>query len=143
MTEKEEIDGIQYKRFLSLGFEPIDYLTNKNFSFGTALKYIFRAGYKEGNSVKKDLAKAEVYLTKYLTHLQDPTCGCKDKKIGNNTLNKVSELMLQPLGEIITMSLDTGNVNTDFKDVTNLNREILKVKEILKKLKQYEEMGVD
>ena len=46
--------------------------------------------------------------------------------------------MLQPLGEIITMSLDTGNVNTDFKDVANLNREILKVKEILKKLKQYE-----
>ena len=84
-----------------------------------------------------------MYLTKYLTHLQDPTFGCKDKEIGNNTLNKVSELMLQPLGEIITMSLDTGNVNTDFKDVANLNREILKVKEILKILKQYEEMGVD
>ena len=84
-----------------------------------------------------------MYLTKYLTHLQDLTLECKSNDIGNNTLNKVSELMLQPLGEIITMSLDTGNVNTDFKDITNLNREILKVKEILKKLKQYEEMGVD
>ena len=42
--------------------EPIDLCQAYDFSLGNAIKYIIRAGKKDGNSEEQDLAKARWYL---------------------------------------------------------------------------------
>lgn len=45
-------------------FEPIDFCQMLSFCEGNALKYIFRAGHKEGSSELTDLKKAQWYINR-------------------------------------------------------------------------------
>lgn len=55
-----------YESCANGGYEPIDLIDNYPFCFGTALKYLFRAGKKAGNSYEQDLKKARWYLRRSL-----------------------------------------------------------------------------
>lgn len=59
----EQIDNTDYYRLPS-GRQLEDFIAERNLSFaeGSALKYLFRAGKKDGESTEKDRAKAEHYI---------------------------------------------------------------------------------
>lgn len=44
------------------GYQPIDLIEHYPFALGSAMKYLFRAGKKAGNSTELDLSKARWYL---------------------------------------------------------------------------------
>lgn len=50
-----------YNRHLS-GVECIDIVRHMNFNLGNVIKYLWRAGLKEGNADIQDLEKAKWYL---------------------------------------------------------------------------------
>lgn len=50
----------------SVVIEPIVYCEKLPFCLGNALKYVFRAGHKDGSSELQDLKKASWYLGRYL-----------------------------------------------------------------------------
>lgn len=50
----------------SVVIEPIVYCEKLPFCLGNALKYVFRAGHKDGSSELQDLKKARWYLGRYL-----------------------------------------------------------------------------
>lgn len=49
----------------SVVIEPIDFCDMLPFCLGNALKYVFRAGHKDGASELQDLKKAQWYLERY------------------------------------------------------------------------------
>ncbi|WP_277039671.1 DUF3310 domain-containing protein [Turicimonas muris] len=53
----------------SVVIEPIVYYEKLPFCLGNALKYVFRAGHKDGSSELQDLKKAQWYLHRYLTSI--------------------------------------------------------------------------
>ena len=59
----EQIDNTDYYRLPS-GRQLEDFIAEKRLSFaeGSALKYLYRAGKKDGESAEKDRAKAEHYI---------------------------------------------------------------------------------
>ena len=54
-----------------------------NYPLGCAVKYIVRAGYKEGNSEEQDVRKAIRYLELYLTSLANEEIDNSDKGSNN------------------------------------------------------------
>lgn len=50
----------------AITLEPIDYCRLLPFSLGNAMKYVFRAGHKKGESELKDLKKAQFYLEDHI-----------------------------------------------------------------------------
>lgn len=63
MASNMQIDQTSYYR-LPCGkyLEEFIYEKKLNFNMGSALKYLWRAGYKDGESLEKDLKKAEHYI---------------------------------------------------------------------------------
>ncbi len=63
MANSNQIDKTSYYQ-LPCGRFLEDFIYNErlNFNFGSALKYKWRAGKKDGESMEKDLAKAEHYI---------------------------------------------------------------------------------
>ncbi|MGN1209555.1 MAG: DUF3310 domain-containing protein, partial [Duodenibacillus sp.] len=49
-----------------ISIEPIDLCECFDFCIGNAIKYLIRAGKKDGNSLEQDLAKARWYLNRAL-----------------------------------------------------------------------------
>ena len=63
MTNNTEINATSYYRLPCGKFlEDFIYYKGLNFNMGSALKYLWRAGYKDGESEEKDLSKAEHYI---------------------------------------------------------------------------------
>ena len=60
------------KHYNDGGIETIDFIEAKKLSFhlGNVVKYISRAGKKEGNSKLQDLEKAQYYLNRYIELLK-------------------------------------------------------------------------
>ena len=54
------------------GYQPIDLIEHYPFALGSAMKYLFRAGKKEGNSTELDLRKARWYLRRAAGSPLDP-----------------------------------------------------------------------
>lgn len=54
----------------SNGAEVIDVTENLSFNRGNVVKYVCRAGLKEGNSVLQDLRKAKWYLDREIMRVQ-------------------------------------------------------------------------
>ena len=65
----DPINPAHYKDYT--GFEVIDITSQLNFCKGNAVKYILRAGKKDGNSERQDLEKAMWYIKEELKHLND------------------------------------------------------------------------
>ena len=63
MGNNEQISATSYYR-LPCGKFLEDFIYHKglNFNMGSALKYVWRAGYKDGESEEKDLKKAYHYI---------------------------------------------------------------------------------
>ena len=63
MASAAQINNTSYYR-LPCGFflEDFIYAKGLNFNMGSALKYLWRAGYKDGESEDKDKAKAKHYI---------------------------------------------------------------------------------
>lgn len=64
-TKMKTGDAVKHpQHYTSKGIEPITYINSHNFNFnlGNVVKYITRAGMKEGNSYIQDLKKAAQYL---------------------------------------------------------------------------------
>lgn len=63
MSNNTQIDNADYYR-LPCGRYLEDFIFSRTLSFaeGSALKYLWRAGKKDGESAEKDLAKAEHYI---------------------------------------------------------------------------------
>lgn len=63
-ADKEDYQRPVVSHYQSGGIEPIDYITahNMNFNCGNVIKYVTRAGKKEGESPLKDLKKARDYI---------------------------------------------------------------------------------
>lgn len=77
---KEELDTIFEKagtpitdHYPKTDYEPIKIIQHYdlNFSLGNVIKYVLRAGKKEGNTKEADLKKAIDYLNFELNNLQD------------------------------------------------------------------------
>lgn len=63
MKNSEVINQPDYYLLPSgLHLEDFIYEKKLNFNMGSALKYLWRAGYKDGESLEKDLKKAEHYI---------------------------------------------------------------------------------
>ena len=52
------------------GVECIEITRHRNFNIGNAIKYLWRAGLKEGNSNVQDLKKAVWYIQDEITRLE-------------------------------------------------------------------------
>lgn len=52
------------------GVECIQVTEHMNFCLGNAIKYIWRAGFKEGSSMKQDLEKAIWYLQREIQKIE-------------------------------------------------------------------------
>ena len=65
----QQIDNTDYYR-LPCGKDLEDYIYHMrlDFAYGSALKYHWRAGHKDGESVAKDLAKAAHYVRFIASH---------------------------------------------------------------------------
>ena len=63
MASNQQINQTSYY-LLPCGKYLEDFIYEKklNFNMGSALKYLWRAGYKDGESLEKDLSKAEHYI---------------------------------------------------------------------------------
>ncbi len=63
MANNEQIDGTDYYRLPS-GRQLEDFIADNQLSFalGSAVKYLFRAGRKDGESATKDRAKADHFI---------------------------------------------------------------------------------
>lgn len=73
-SEKESKDDIYHpNHYTSGGIEPIQYIQshNMNYEKGNVIKYITRAGKKEGESEIKDLKKAQNYIQLLITKLEE------------------------------------------------------------------------
>jgi hypothetical protein len=58
-------DNVNHPKHYNLhpaGIECIDVVRHMNFNLGNAIKYIWRAGLKEGNKNVQDLEKAKWYI---------------------------------------------------------------------------------
>ncbi len=63
MASSAQIDNTSYYLLpCGLYLEDFIYAKRLNFNMGSALKYLWRAGYKDGESLEKDLSKAEHYI---------------------------------------------------------------------------------
>ena len=79
---KDEINSPAHYASQSVdGIEPIELLENYSGNIFNLLKYIIRAGHKEGNSTEKDLSKALWYCRRAIKNCEDwgkfvylPTC---------------------------------------------------------------------
>lgn len=58
----ENVNHPKHYREHPAGIECIDVVRHMNFNLGNVIKYIWRAGLKEGNSNIQDLEKARWYL---------------------------------------------------------------------------------
>jgi hypothetical protein len=69
MKNNNQIDNTSYYTLPS-GKQLEDFIHIKNLTFaaGSALKYLWRAGNKDGESMEKDLAKAEHYIQFMASH---------------------------------------------------------------------------
>ena len=66
-------DNINHpSHYQSITLEPIDICEAYRFPLGCAMKYLFRAGLKDGAPLEEDLAKAQWYLTRYLESSTGP-----------------------------------------------------------------------
>lgn len=70
MTKDEKINPAHYKR-MSVTIEPIDLCELLPFCLGNAVKYMMRAGFKEGESATDDYRKAAWYLGRALKGAND------------------------------------------------------------------------
>ncbi|MBC1459693.1 DUF3310 domain-containing protein [Listeria welshimeri] len=73
-SEKESKDDIYHpNHYTSGGIEPIQYIQshNMNYEKGNVIKYITRAGKKEGESEIKDLKKAQNYIQLLIKKLEE------------------------------------------------------------------------
>lgn len=61
---KHVLERPKVKHYQQGGIEPIDYINsnNLNFNLGNVVKYITRAGKKDGEDLIKDISKAMDYL---------------------------------------------------------------------------------
>lgn len=74
MKKFVEHDPVNHPSHYCYGkIEPIDFIIDKNLDFcrGNAIKYIVRAGKKEGAPVKEDIKKAIFYLNAYIKNMED------------------------------------------------------------------------
>lgn len=58
------INHPQHYESQAIVLEPIDFYEKLSFCEGCALKYVFRAGHKEGSSELEDLRKAQWYINR-------------------------------------------------------------------------------
>ena len=74
MKEQTQINHPDYYQ-LDGGLETIDVIDSlglgKGFALGNAIKYIFRAGKKTGNTTQEDVKKAIWYLEHYVQRLKE------------------------------------------------------------------------
>ena len=71
MKNNNQIDNTSYYTLPS-GKQLEDFIHTKNLTFGagSALKYLWRAGKKDGESREKDISKAEWYEDYMMTNLR-------------------------------------------------------------------------
>ena len=74
MKEQTQINHPYYYQ-LDGGLETIDVIDSlglgKGFALGNAIKYIFRAGKKTGDTTQEDIKKAIWYLEHYIQRLKE------------------------------------------------------------------------
>ena len=69
MSRLPDFDAVQYpKHYVSdpSGIESIQITRHRNFNIGNAMKYLWRAGLKDGEDELKDLKKAIWYINREL-----------------------------------------------------------------------------
>lgn len=69
MGNNNQIDGTDYYQ-LPCGLQLEDFIFYKrmNFALGSAVKYEYRAGKKDGESMEKDMAKRDHYINFLVSH---------------------------------------------------------------------------
>lgn len=63
------VDRPAHYTWLPSGIEPIDLAEHLSFNVGSAIKYLVRAGRKEGADAKTDLEKAAWYVNREIKRL--------------------------------------------------------------------------
>lgn len=65
-------DDVNFPKHYQLpnGLECIEVTENFDFLIGNVIKYIWRAGHKDGSSYLKDLRKAQWYLNRAITRAE-------------------------------------------------------------------------
>lgn len=90
MKNNNQIDNTSYYTLPS-GKQLEDFIHTKNLTFGagSALKYLWRAGKKDGESKEKDLKKAEHYI-RFLARRTDNN-ECAVRNALDNLINEAKE----------------------------------------------------
>ena len=68
---KENVNHPQHYNEHPSGVECIDIVRHMNFNLGNVIKYLWRAGLKEGNADIQDLEKAKWYLEDEIKRLKE------------------------------------------------------------------------
>ena len=71
---KDDWDNVNHPKHYTSdpsGVECIEIARHRNFNIGNALKYLWRAGLKDGNSDIQDLQKAIWYIQDEIKRLED------------------------------------------------------------------------
>ena len=64
-------EGVHYKK-KAVTVDLLDIAPDIPFALGNTLKYLIRAGTKEGESYADDMSKARVYAKAYLNYVEEP-----------------------------------------------------------------------
>lgn len=73
MTKQIEYDNVNHPKHYTSdpsGVECIEITRHRNFNIGNAIKYLWRAGLKDGNGDIQDLQKAIWYIQDEINRLQ-------------------------------------------------------------------------
>lgn len=118
MTNTDNVNHPAHYESSRIVIEPIDLCECFDFCIGNALKYLLRAGKKEGNSEEQDLAKARWYLKRALNRKNRPDVyrhnGSKNTRLvgcavyGYGATNEYIETLF---------SLGGLNINFDFPSI--------------------------
>ena len=69
--QSEMVDHPQHYNSHPSGIECIDVVRHHNFNVGSAIKYLWRQGLKDGNPATQDIKKAIWYLQDELRRLEE------------------------------------------------------------------------
>lgn len=70
MSDEERVDHPRHYNASPSGVEAIDVIEHLSFNVGTAMKYLWRAGLKTGESADTDLRKAIWYIERERKRLE-------------------------------------------------------------------------
>lgn len=80
MSDKDNVNHPDHYTAHPCGMECIDVVEHMTFNAGNAIKYLWRAGLKDGSPKLNDLRKAQWYIAREIERLETMETECQDER---------------------------------------------------------------